>query len=153
MRATGSNALTPAGGRRKCGLLPKEATGLLSKKLEHLGLDALGAARAELLMYWMNQLGAREGVVDLSRPHDHVHLDATLPDSRGKKLYVHQGGQQAIVLHPYQVLSAIGYSPDAVHNVAVATASAAELIVTKAIPFNVVFSCFMACAKVLAGQP
>ena len=136
------------------GLLPKEATGLLSKGFEKVAgsvFDALGAARAELLLFWMRQQGAREGVVDLSRKHDPVHLDATLPDSRGKKLYVRESGKLAIVLSPYHVLSAFGYSP-AVHNIAVASFSTAELVATKAIPFNVVFSGFLACAKVLRSS-
>lgn len=121
-------------------------------------MDALGkgdsnedglTARVVALLYWMEQQNASEGVVDVSKERTPVCVDGTIPDTSGKKLYIHRLSKRAIALNPYQVLSTLGYNPQ-LHNLALGTLAAAEAASKKALPCTLVFACLLACCKTLS---
>ena len=136
------------------GLLPscstETFTGVLPDEFQPIPLDALGTARVELLLHWMDKMEVAVGSVDVSKKFDPVHLDATLPDSKGKKIIVTRKNAHttAYAMGLVDTLAVLGYSPDA-HNVAVMPYAIAERAVCKALPLNLVWACVLACTKCL----
>ena len=132
---------------KDCGLLPKEASGLMHKTYDNISIRNLGArgvARAELLLYWMHHQNKNEGIVDLCKEKDVVHVGGTFPDTRGKTLYINTSKKLAVLLRPCEILSSYGYTSEA-HNVAVAPMSVVEGVLGNILPFNLVFVSIWAC--------
>ena len=107
-------------------------------------------ARIASLLYWMEQQNSAEGVVDVSKKAP-VCVDGTIPDTNGKKVYVHRSSKKAISLTPYHVLSTLGYIP-ALHNLAACTPSVADAASKKALPCTLIFACLLACSKTLSDN-
>ena len=107
------------------------------------------AARVAVLLYWMEHQNAIEGVVDVNKQKTPVRVDATIPDTSGKKLYMHRSSKKAIVLNPYHVLSTLGYIP-MLHNLALRAPATADAASKKALPCTLVFACLLACSKALS---
>ena len=79
-----------------------------------------------------------------------VPLDAAVPATGGKKLYIKLAGinQLVTVMNPYHVLAEKGCNPWA-NNLAVMPACLAESMTAKAVPMNVAIAFLLACQKLL----
>ena len=125
----------------------------IKKPMAALGHDSSKkdlATRVAVLLYWLEQQNAIEGVVDVNKEKTPVCVDGTIPDTRGKKIYLHRSSKNAIALNPYHVLSTLGYKPT-LHNLAVCAPATAETASKEALPCTLVFACILACRKTLAA--
>lgn len=124
----------------------------IKKPMAALGRDDSSnnglTARVAVLLYWMEHQNATEGVVDISKEKTPVCVDGTIPDTSGKKLYMHRSSKKAIALNPYHILSTLGYNP-VLHNLAFGAPALAETTSKKALPCTLVFACLLACSKTL----
>jgi hypothetical protein len=110
-------------------------------------LSAPEQRRAVQLFGWMTHRSSTEGVVDLHDKNGPLHLDASVPGTGGKKLYIKLDGT-SFVLNPYHVLAAKGYGPQ-VYNLAVMPTLLAETLAAKAVPMNVVLAFLLTCQKLI----
>jgi hypothetical protein len=108
-------------------------------------LSAPEQRRAVQLFGWMTHRSSTEGVVDLHDKNGPLHLDASVPGTGGRKLYIKLGGT-SLVLNPYHVLATKGYGPQA-YNLAVMPTFLAETLAAKAVPMNVVLAFLLTCQK------
>ena len=110
-------------------------------------LSAPEQRRAVQLLVWMHHRDTKEGMVDLNDKTGPLHLDASVPGTGGRKLYVTLAGTSS-VLNPYHVLAAKGYIPHA-YNLAVMPTFLAETMTARAVPMNVVIAFLLTCQKLI----